>query len=267
MGHVTRIVIIGGGPGGYEAALVAARLGARVTVVDRDGVGGAAVLTDCVPSKTLIATADVMTTIQDAPELGVDGGTVTRVDLARVNERVLALAAKQSEDITADLVKAGVEIVRGFARLAADGAGTVAVEVAAPNGEDLLLEADAVLLATGARPREMASAQPDGERILTWTQLYRLEELPAELIVVGWASPAPSSPAPTRRSVPRSPWSPRATGCCPARTRTPRACSKRSSSAAACACSAVPAPPPPCARATASWSPSRTAAPSPARTC
>jgi dihydrolipoamide dehydrogenase len=178
-------VIIGGGPGGYEAALVAARLGAQVTVVDRDGVGGAAVLTDCVPSKTLIATADVMTTIQDAPALGVDGGTVTTVDLARVNERVLALAAKQSEDITEDLVKAGVEVVRGFGRLAADGVGGVAVEVAAPNGEDRLLEADAVLLATGARPREMASAQPDGERILTWTQVYGLEELPAELIVVG----------------------------------------------------------------------------------
>ncbi|WP_212528581.1 NAD(P)H-quinone dehydrogenase [Actinospica durhamensis] len=186
MGHVTRIVIIGGGPGGYEAALVAARLGAQVTVVDRDGIGGAAVLTDCVPSKTLIATSDLMTALQDAPALGVDSGTVTAVDLARINERVLALAAKQSEDISEDLVKAGVEIVRGFGKLApADGAATTAVEVAVPNGEDLLLEADAVLLATGARPREMASAQPDGERILTWTQLYRLTELPAELIVVG----------------------------------------------------------------------------------
>ena len=186
MGHVTRIVIIGGGPGGYEAALVAARLGAQVTVVDRDGIGGAAVLTDCVPSKTLIATSDLMTALQDAPALGVDSGTVTAVDLARINERVLALAAKQSEDISEDLVKAGVEIVRGFGKLApADGGGTRAVEVAVPNGEDLLLEADAVLLATGARPREMASAQPDGERILTWTQLYRLTELPAELIVVG----------------------------------------------------------------------------------
>jgi dihydrolipoamide dehydrogenase len=191
MEHVTRIVIIGGGPGGYEAALVAARLGAQVTVVDRDGVGGAAVLTDCVPSKTLIATADVMATIQDAPELGVEladgagAGTVTRVDLARVNERVLALAAKQSEDITADLVKAGVEVVRGAGRLVADGGGGAAVEVAFPDGEVALLEADAVLLATGARPREMPTAHPDGERILTWTQLYRLRELPAELIVVG----------------------------------------------------------------------------------
>src|SRR5215211_8532528 len=71
MSRVTRIVIVGGGPGGYEAALVAAQLGAKVTVVDSDGLGGSAVLTDCVPSKTLIATAELMTDMSDAAELGV----------------------------------------------------------------------------------------------------------------------------------------------------------------------------------------------------
>jgi len=189
MNIVTRIVIIGGGPGGYEAALVAARLGAQVTVVDRSGIGGAAVLTDCVPSKTLIATADVMTTIQDAPELGVEvngrGRCETGVDLARVNERVLALAEKQSEDIAEGLVKAGVEIIRGSGRLITDGGVARAVEVRTPEGGNVTVEADAVLLATGARPRELAAARPDGERILTWTQVYALRELPQELIVVG----------------------------------------------------------------------------------
>jgi pyruvate/2-oxoglutarate dehydrogenase complex dihydrolipoamide dehydrogenase (E3) component len=189
MNHVTRIVIIGGGPGGYEAALVAARLGARVMVVDRSGIGGAAVLTDCVPSKTLIATADVMTTIQDAPELGVEvnglGSCETGVDLGRVNDRVLALAEKQSEDIAEGLIKAGVEIVRGTGRLIGDGATVRAVEVRTAEGGTLTMEADAVLLATGARPRELAAAKPDGERILTWTQVYGLRELPRELIVVG----------------------------------------------------------------------------------
>jgi len=189
MDTVTRIVIIGGGPGGYEAALVAARLGARVTVVDRGGIGGAAVLTDCVPSKTLIATADVMTTIQDAPELGVEvnglGRCETGVDLARVNARVLALAEKQSEDIADGLIKAGVEIIRGSGRLVADGSVTRAVEVTGPGGETVTIDADAVLIATGARPRELAAAKPDGERILTWTQVYALRELPRELIVVG----------------------------------------------------------------------------------
>src|SRR5215218_2016071 len=94
------VVIIGGGPGGYEAALVAAQLGADVTVVDTDGIGGSAVLTDCVPSKTLIATAEVMSDLSGAAELGVnfqdasgDAATAIRVDLARVNGRVKALAA------------------------------------------------------------------------------------------------------------------------------------------------------------------------------
>ncbi|MBS2961772.1 NAD(P)H-quinone dehydrogenase [Actinocrinis puniceicyclus] len=184
---MTRIAIIGGGPGGYEAALVAARLGAEVTIVDRDGIGGAAVLTDCVPSKTLIATADVMAAFENAPELGVRVGAggpqrATGVDLARVNARVKALALKQSEDIAEGLAKAGVIVVRGTGRLADGG---TAVEVITPGGALERIAADAVIVATGARPRELPSARPDGERILTWTQLYDLDELPEDLIVVG----------------------------------------------------------------------------------
>src|SRR4051794_16783115 len=101
----SRVVVIGGGPGGYESALVAAHLGADVTVVDRDGLGGAAVLTDCVPSKTLISTADFMSRIFAAAGLGVklaespEPGEVARADMPTVNERVKALAAAQSADI------------------------------------------------------------------------------------------------------------------------------------------------------------------------
>src|SRR5580698_9524299 len=104
-----RVVIVGGGPGGYEAGLVAAQLGAEVTLVDSDGVGGSAVLTDCVPSKTLIATAELMTEVEGAGELGVNLTSVepgetaptptVSVDLARVNARVLRLAHEQSSDI------------------------------------------------------------------------------------------------------------------------------------------------------------------------
>ena len=112
------VVIIGGGPGGYEAALVAAQLGAEVTVVDTDGVGGSAVLTDCVPSKTLIATAELMTDVAGANELGVMiGEDGVRVDLARVNQRVKALAQAQSEDIAARLEKEGVRVLPGRGRL------------------------------------------------------------------------------------------------------------------------------------------------------
>ena len=183
MPPTTRVVMIGGGPGGYESALVAAQLGAEVTLVDSDGVGGSAVLTDCVPSKTLIATAELMTDVEGARELGVnltdaDGDQTSQVhvDLARVNARVKQLAADQSADIARRLDREGVTVVQGRGRL--DGPERVLVG-------DTAYEADAVLIATGAAPRTLPSAQPDGERILTWEQVYDLTETPQHLIVVG----------------------------------------------------------------------------------
>ena len=181
------IVIIGGGPGGYEAAHVAAQLGAEVTVVDTDGVGGSAVLTDCVPSKTLIATSELMADLAGAQELGVnfrdhdgDAATSIAVDLARVNARVKQLAADQSGDIAARLDRDGVRVVRGRGRLGPD----LTVVATTADGEETL-RADAVIVATGAAPRTLPSAQPDGERILTWEQVYDLTEVPEKLIVVG----------------------------------------------------------------------------------
>src|SRR5512139_3060023 len=152
-----RVVIIGGGPGGYEAALVAAQLGAEVVVVDSDGLGGSAVLTDCVPSKTLIATAEVMTAAAGSTELGVvmgDGTApdgVVGVDLAVVNERVKRLAQAQSDDIAQRLAKEGVTVLRGTGRL--DGPQRVVADLL--DGGRETVEADAVLVATGAHPREL----------------------------------------------------------------------------------------------------------------
>jgi NAD(P)H dehydrogenase (quinone) len=190
MAPVTRVVIVGGGPGGYEAALVAAQLGASVTVVDRDGVGGSAVLTDCVPSKTLIATAELMTDVEESSELGVrfdvgNGAVAPRhavtVDLKMVNDRVMQLARDQSDDIAGRLRREGVQLVRGTGRL--DGPQAVVARL--EDGSEQRYDADVVLLATGAHPRILDSARPDGERILTWEQVYDLDELPERLIVVG----------------------------------------------------------------------------------
>ncbi len=183
----SRVVILGGGPGGYEAALVAAHLGAEVTVVERTGIGGAAVLTDCVPSKTLISTADYMSDFGTAAHLGVHledrGGEEVSgavVDLGEVNERVVGLARAQSADIAARLGEVGVRVVEGAGSLASP----TSVRVEGADGSDELA-ADVVLLATGASPRVVDAAVPDGERILTWQQLYDLRELPERLVVVG----------------------------------------------------------------------------------
>jgi pyruvate/2-oxoglutarate dehydrogenase complex dihydrolipoamide dehydrogenase (E3) component len=179
----SKIVIIGGGPGGYESALVAAQLGADVTVVDQDGLGGAAVLTDVVPSKTLIATAEVLTTVHGSGELGIKGLGKVRADLGVVNRRVRALAKAQSDDIRIRLEAEGVRIIVGRGVLAEPG--QVRVEGGEPGADGTTVDADTILISTGARPRELPDALPDGERILNWTQLYELEELPERLIVVG----------------------------------------------------------------------------------
>jgi NAD(P)H dehydrogenase (quinone) len=182
----TSVVIIGGGPGGYEAALGAAQLGAQVTVVEAEGLGGATVLTDCVPSKALIATADFMDRFSAAKRIGVGfdgapGDQGVTAHLSDINARIMGLAAAQSRDIQERLESAGVDVVQGRGRLA----GRDAVEVVDADGTAEQLPADIVLVATGARPRILDSAVPDGRRILTWQQIYELEALPEHLVVIG----------------------------------------------------------------------------------
>ncbi|HVT22005.1 MAG TPA: NAD(P)H-quinone dehydrogenase [Mycobacteriales bacterium] len=183
---MTRIAILGGGPGGYEAALVAAQLGAEVVIVERDGIGGACVLADCVPSKTLIATSESITAFSGSEALGVrprGGGAAAdhvAVDAPTVYQRVKALAAAQSADITRRVAAEGVQIVRGSGRFVGPGR----IEAVTADGSEEIA-ADVVLIATGASPRVLPGAEPDGDRILNWQQVYDLPALPEHLVVVG----------------------------------------------------------------------------------
>ena len=185
---MSRIVIIGGGPAGYEAALVAAQLGAEVTVVEAEGAGGACVLSDCVPSKTLIASSDAVTAFHHGGNLGVrvDAPDAVGLDAAAVHARVKRLALAQSTDIAAKLAKVGVELVSGRARLGDDTLGhTHQVVISPVDGEPYPVNAQTVLVATGATPRILPDAPPDGRRILTWRDVYDLPSLPERLVVVG----------------------------------------------------------------------------------
>jgi dihydrolipoamide dehydrogenase len=190
-----RIAVLGGGPGGYEAALTGAQLGAEVTLVERAGVGGSAVLTDVVPSKTLIATAEAAMSVGEAADLGVqffsrnEAGRAVRpevaVNLGAVNHRLLMLARQQSEDMKAQLVRAGVRIVTGDGRL--DGPNRIVVSTGKGKSRTDFdeIDADTLVVSVGASPRILPTAKPDGTRIFTWTQLYDLDEVPEHMIVVG----------------------------------------------------------------------------------
>ncbi|GMA20377.1 hypothetical protein GCM10025862_23980 [Arsenicicoccus piscis] len=241
--RTSSVVILGGGPGGYEAALVAAQLGASVTVVDRDGLGGSSVLTDCVPSKALISTASFMTRLDDTRALGVhledpvSGHTsdpevddVAVADLPIINRRILDLASAQSADIQARLESEGVRILRGVGRLV----GPLEVEATpADGGDPERLTADVVLVCTGATPGCCPPRCPTASASSRGSRSGTCPRSPS-----GSSSSAPVSPAPswrtaTSRSAPTSPSSPRASTCCPVRTRTPPRSSRTCSSDAA----------------------------------
>ena len=188
-----RVVIVGGGPGGYEAALVAADLVAEVTIVNDEGLGGACVLWDCVPSKTLLTSAQAFNTLETAPSLGVHfegmaGLEVPRyeVDLPTIMARVRDLALAQSEDISKQVLADGVRVMLGRGRIVDPHTVEVRRADAGSGGEVVeRLEGDAILLATGSDPRRMDTAPTDGEVILSSQDVYKLREVPEHLVVVG----------------------------------------------------------------------------------
>ena len=175
-----RFVIIGGGPAGNQAATHAARMGADVVLVERDVVGGAAHLWDCIPSKAMIATGGAMAFNRRSHGMGLTEADVT-VDLDALKQRIAAIESRLNRSISQLLASQGVRMVQGSGRLA--GPHDVVVETADGTTEEL--QADAVLLCTGSRPRVPDWCHPDGDRILTTRQAYPPPALPEHLVVVG----------------------------------------------------------------------------------
>ena len=172
-------MIIGGGPAGNAAASTAARLGADVTVVERDIIGGAAHLLDCVPSKAMIATGGALTMTQRFAGMGVEQHDV-EVDVDTLSERISNITERLKTTTTDLLESQGVRIMRGMATFVDDR--HVRVEGA---GESEVLEADAVLVSTGSRPRIPDWAKPDGTRILTTRDCYPPKVFPKSIVVIG----------------------------------------------------------------------------------
>jgi NAD(P)H dehydrogenase (quinone) len=174
-----RFVIIGGGPAGNQAATHAARLGADVTIVERDLVGGAAHLLDCIPSKTMIATGGAVSFTRRIQGMGLDQ-VEAEVDIESLRERIEAIKTRLQRAITDLLESQGVAMLHGAARL--KGEHEVVVETATGVEE---LHADAIMISTGSRPRIPEWCQPDGHRILTTRDCYPPPEFPEHIVVIG----------------------------------------------------------------------------------
>ena len=174
-----RFVIIGGGPGGNTAATHAARLGAEVTLVERDLVGGAAHLCDCIPSKAMIATGGAMSFNRRISGMGLTESH-SSIDLDLVKDRMTEITGRLQRGIVELLQSQGVRMIHGTARL--KGPNEVVVDTADGVEE---LTADAVLVSTGSRPRVPDWADVDGRRVLTTRDSYPPPELPSHLVVIG----------------------------------------------------------------------------------
>ena len=174
-----RVVVIGGGPAGHDAATYAARFGADVTLIERDIVGGSAHLRDCVPSKSMIATGAALSFAQRLDGMGL-AKVETEVDAEHLRARIQAIEKRLEQSVTQLLTSQGVVIHRGTGRLL--GHHEVCVDTA---DGPIELTADAIVLATGSRPRLPEWASIDKERVLTTRDAYPPDEIPGHLVVVG----------------------------------------------------------------------------------
>jgi len=172
------LVVIGGGPAGNTCASVASTLGADVTIIERDVIGGAAHLWDCIPSKALIATGGELAELKRAHTMGI--AAQGRLDIDALRERVQSIESRVQQTIETLLVSQGVRMIRGTGRLT----GPRCV-VATTDAGDEEIEADFVLVSTGSRPRVPGFAPVDGDRVLTTRDAYPPPEIPEHAIVIG----------------------------------------------------------------------------------
>ena len=176
-----KIVVIGGGPGGYVAALKAALLGAEVTIVEKGKVGGTCLNVGCIPTKALLACSDVLNTVEEAKKYGIQIEGDIKADFTTIMERKEKVVAQLVKGIEFLFESRGVKLVRGLGKLVSNRE----VEVTKEDGTKESIQADKIILATGSVPVVPKFLPYDGKNVMTSDEVLNLKEQPKSIIVVG----------------------------------------------------------------------------------
>lgn len=179
--HTCDVVVVGGGPGGYVAAIRAAQLGMRVMVVERDALGGICLNWGCIPTKALLRNAELLHLMQRGAEFGLHYDNL-RVDFAQVIGRSRQVAGRLAQGVAFLMRKNKIQVVKGRGQLA--GPGVVQVSDA-QEAAVATLQAPHIILATGARPRALPGVPFDQTRVLSSTEAMLLQEVPEALVIIG----------------------------------------------------------------------------------
>ena len=175
-----RIIVLGGGPGGYHAAFEAARLGADVVLVEKEHLGGTCLNWGCVPTKTLLRTARVLSDAARGEEFGVRVGSAT-IDLDRLRERKDGIVVELRSQIEATAKRLKVRVCRGEGRLV----GPKTVRVEGPDCEEDDLTADALILATGSVPFRLPNIDHGLPGVWTSDEALSLTRIPERVLLIG----------------------------------------------------------------------------------
>ncbi|MBT3244840.1 MAG: dihydrolipoyl dehydrogenase [Bacteroidetes bacterium] len=175
------LIVIGSGPGGYVAAIRASQLGMKVAVVEKAELGGICLNWGCIPTKSLLKSAQVFDYIKHAADYGIVVNGDVEADFAKVIERSRTVADGMSKGIQFLLKKNKIEVITGFGKALRAGL----VEVSTAEGETKELLCKNIIIATGARSRELSNLKQDGKKIIGYRQALTLAEKPASMVVVG----------------------------------------------------------------------------------
>jgi dihydrolipoamide dehydrogenase len=175
------VLVIGSGPGGYVAAIRASQLGLKTAVVEKESLGGICLNWGCIPTKSLLKSAQVFEYLQHAEDYGIVIDGKAKADFGKVVQRSRTVADGMSKGIQFLFKKNKIEVINGTGKLKAKGVVTVTGE----DGKSKDIEASHIILATGARSRELPNLKKDGKRIIGYRKAMTLDKLPETMVVVG----------------------------------------------------------------------------------